>query len=299
MPTATPHVAFIGLGNMGHAMAQQLLQAGYPLTVYNRTAAKAADLGERGAVVAATPAAAVAEAAFVFTMVTDDAALRAVTTGKEGLLQNMPAKAVHISCSTVGPETTRELARAHYRQGSRLIAAPVFGQPEAARAAKLWVCTSGSVPAKQDLGPLLATFSQGVHDFGKDTGAANVVKLCGNFLLGAAIEAMSEAFGLAEKSGLSRQQVYDMLTSTLFNTPVYRSYGQVLATQDYKNLGSAPYVLRKDLDLVQTEAHELGVSMPFASIIRNHLAATVARPPGQHDWTSFAQRVAAGTGLVR
>lgn len=299
MTTPLPNVAFIGLGHMGHAMAAKLLAAGYPLTVYNRTAAKAEPLRTLGAKVAATPAEAVTEAAFVVTMVTDDAALRAVTTGTTGVLPSMPPGAVHISCSTVGPETTRELARAHYRQGSRLIAAPVFGQPEAATEARLWVCTSGSVPAKEKAEPLLKTFSQGIHDFGKDTGAANVVKLCGNFLLGAAIEAMAEAFDLAEKSGLDRQQVCQMLTSTVFDTPVYRGYGPVIATKNYQPLGRAPYILRKDLALVQTETKEIGVTMPFVNVILNHLATTVARTPTDTNWTSFARHISEEAGLVR
>jgi 3-hydroxyisobutyrate dehydrogenase-like beta-hydroxyacid dehydrogenase len=291
------NIAFLGLGNMGVAMATNLLKAGHQLTVYNRTASKAAALKELGATVAATPAEAVKDAAIVFSMVTDDAALQELCAGPDGLLSALPKGAVHASCSTVAPDTNRRLAEAHMRQGAHLVAAPVFGKPDAAAAAKLWLIMAGNDEAKQQLRPVLELLGQGsAQDFGTDPGATNTMKLCGNFMLGAAIEAMAEAFTLAQKSGLDRQQVYEFFTSTLFNLPIYKGYGKLVAERHYQPIGAAPAVIRKDLRLVLDEARTHTVPMPFANIIFDNLSTTVAKKE-EVDWAGFAERVAENAGL--
>lgn len=293
-------IAFIGLGRMGQAMATNLLLAGHDLTVYNRSSDKAEPMRARGAHVANTPADAVREAEVVFTMVSDDEVLRELTTGPDGLLETLPQDAVHVSCSTVAPATNRELAEAHKEHGSWLVAAPVFGRPIVAANAQLWVCLAGPNKAKSKLTALLPSFSQGSFDLGDDPGAANVLKLCGNFMLGAAIEAMAEAFTLAEKSGLDRLQVFDILTTTLFGSPAYRTYGRMVAEEDYKPAGAAPQLLEKDLRLTLAEARSHQVPMPVANIILDHLTATVTRhTSADEDWTSFARRISEGAGLHR
>jgi len=291
------NIAFLGLGNMGVAMATNLLEAGHQLTVYNRTASKAAPLEKLGATVVATPAEAVQDAAIVFSMVTDDAALEALCTGPDGLLPALPKGAVHASCSTVAPDTNRRLAEAHTEHGAHLVAAPVFGKPDAAASAKLWLIMAGDDEAKKTLRPVLEVLGQApAQDFGTDPGAANIVKLCGNFMLGAAIEAMAEAFTLAQKSGLDRQQVYEFFTSTLFNLPIYKNYGKLVAERHYQPVGAAPAIIRKDLRLVLDEARTQTVSMPFANIIFDQLSATVAKKE-EVDWAGFAERVAENAGL--
>jgi 3-hydroxyisobutyrate dehydrogenase-like beta-hydroxyacid dehydrogenase len=290
-------IAFLGLGSMGAAMAANLLKAGFPLTVYNRTAEKAESLRQQGATVAATPAEAVREANIVFTMVTDDRALEELTTGPDGILSALPQGAIHASCSTVAPDTTRRLAEAHQAHGSVLVASPVFGKPDVAAAGKLWVGASGPAEAQQRLAAAHAAIGQGTHSFGEDPGAANVAKLCGNFLLGTIIEGMAEALTLAEKSGLDRVGFYEMLTSTLFNNPIYKSYGKLIAEQHYQPVGAPPAIIRKDMNLVVQEAYKQAVPMPFANIIRDRLTATVALNEPDVDWASFAKRVSEDAGL--
>lgn len=293
-------IAFIGLGRMGQAMATNLLLAGHQLSVYNRSSDKSEPMRARGAHVADTPADAVREAEVVFTMLSDDEVLREVATGDEGFLEAMPRGAVHASCSTVAPATNRELAKLHEARDTQLVAAPVFGKPIVAANGQLWVCLSGEAEAKARLRPLLPAFSQGSFDLGPDAGAANVLKLCGNFMLGAAIEAMAEAFTLAEKSGLNRLEVFEILTTTLFNSSAYRSYGRMIAEEDYQPAGAAPYILQKDLNLTLAEARAHQVPMPVANIILDHLTATVARhDSADEDWTSFARRISEGAGLQR
>ena len=291
-------ISFLGLGSMGAAMATNLLKAGFPLTVYNRTAAKAEPLRQLGATVAASPAEAVRTADVVFTMVTDDHALAALTTGPAGMLSALPLGAIHASCSTVAPATNRQLAAAHRAHGSFLVASPVFGKPDVAAAGKLWVGSSGATPdVRQRLRPAQDAIGQGTHDFGDDPGAASVAKLCGNFLLGTVIEGLAEALTLAEKCGLDRVGFYEMLTSTLFNNPIYKSYGKLIAEQHYQPVGAPPAIIRKDMNLVVQEAYKNDMPMPFANIIRDRLTATVALGQPDVDWASFAQRVSDDAGL--
>ncbi|MDJ0365947.1 NAD(P)-dependent oxidoreductase [Hymenobacter sp. H14-R3] len=290
-------IAFLGLGSMGAAMAANLLKAGFPLTVYNRTAAKAEPLREQGAAVAATPAEAVRDATIVFTMLTDDQALEEITTGPDGILSALPEGAIHASCSTVAPDTNRRLAEAHAAHGSVLVASPVFGKPDVAALGKLWVGCSGPAEARERLQAALAAIGRGTHDFGDDPGAASVAKLCGNFLLGTVIEGMAEALTLAEKSGLDRVGFYNMLTTTLFDNPIYKGYGKLIAEQHYQPVGAPPAIIRKDMNLVVQEAYKQAVPMPFANIIRDRLTATVARAEPDVDWASFAQRVSEDAGL--
>lgn len=291
-------IAFIGLGSMGTAMAANLLKAGFPLTVYNRTAGKADLLHQQGATVACSVAEAVRAADIIFTMVTDDQALEDITTGSEGILSALSAGAIHASCSTVAPDTNRRLDAAHQAHNSALVASPVFGKPDVAAAGKLWVGSSGATTeVRQRLRPAQDAIGQGTHDFGDDPGAASVAKLCGNFLLGSVIEGMAEALTLAEKCGLDRVGFYEMLTSTLFNNPIYKSYGKLIAEQHYQPVGAPPAIIRKDMNLVVQEAYKNEVPMPLANLIRDRLTATVALNEPDVDWASFAQRVSEDAGL--
>src|SRR5512134_2765203 len=195
----TTAVGFVGLGNMGTAITRRLLAAGVAVSVYNRTAEKAEPLVEAGASVAATPADCVAADGVVMTMVADDRALDNVVFAEHGLLDRLGTGGLHVSLSTISPQTARRIAIAHAERGAEYLAAPVFGRPDAAAAGKLWVVISGPVAAKERVRPMLAAFSQGTFDFGDDLGAANTVKLAGNFMILSVMEAMAEAFAMVEK----------------------------------------------------------------------------------------------------
>ena len=293
------NISFLGLGSMGAAMAANLLKAGFSLTVYNRSADKAEPLRQQGARVAASAAEAARGADIVFTMVTDDQALETLTTGPEGILATLPQGAIHASCSTVAPDTNRRLAEAHRAHGSWLVASPVFGKPDVAATGQLWVGSSGATPeVRQRLLPAQAAIGKGTHDFGDDPGAASVAKLCGNFLLGTVIEGLAEALTLAEKCGLDRVGFFNMLTSTLFDNPIYKGYGKLIAEQHYQPVGAPPAIIRKDMNLVVQEAYKNEVPMPFANIIRDRLTATVALNRPDVDWASFAQRVSDEAGIT-
>lgn len=291
-------IGFIGLGGMGSVMAANVLAAGFGLRVYNRTAEKAQPLVEQGAAQADTPAGAVpAPGGIALTMLTNDAAVEEVTTGKDGLAGALGAGGIHVSLSTIAPDTARRLAEAHRAQGEWYVAAPVFGQPKAAAERLLWMATSGPEDAKARIRPLLDAMGQGVYDFGEDPGAANTVKLAGNFLFGAAIEAMGEAFTLAQQGGISRQAVYEMFSETLFACPVYKNYGQKIASEEYLPVGAKPSLIRKDMGLVLAEAQAAQVPMPLASLVYDRLTATVAKGRDDIDWSGFAREVSESAGL--
>ena len=289
-------VGFIGLGGMGLPMATNLSKAGFGLRVYNRTAEKARPLLEQGALVARTAAEAAAPGGIVVTMVSDDRALEEVTLGPGGLLDRLQ-DGVHLSMSTVAPRTARRLADLHRQRGSRYVASPVFGKPEVAAQAKLWIVTSGDASARARVRPLQEAMSRQVFEFGDEPGAANVIKLAGNFLLGAAIEAMAEAFTLAQKNGVPRRQTYEFFTQTLFDCFVYRGYGELIASEHYQPVGAPPSLIRKDYGLILAAAAEGLVPMPLAGLIHERLTATVAKGRNDADWAGFAREVSESAGL--
>lgn len=289
-------VGFIGLGGMGLAMAANLKKAGFGLRVYNRTAEKARPLLEQGAVLARSPADAVEPGGIVVSMVSDDAALEAVTLGAEGLLRRL-GDGIHLSMSTIAPRTARRLADVHRERGARYVASPVFGKPQVAAEAKLWVVSAGDAAARARVRPLQEAMGQRVFDFGDEPGAANAIKLAGNFLLGAAIEAMAEAFTLAQKHGVPRHDTYEFFTQTLFDCFVYRGYGELVASEHYQPVGARPSLIRKDYGLILEAAAEGLVPMPLAGLIHARLTARVAKGRDDADWSSLAREVSESAGL--
>ncbi|HEY2107516.1 MAG TPA: NAD(P)-dependent oxidoreductase, partial [Candidatus Binataceae bacterium] len=181
---------FIGLGSMGLPMAENLLAAGFTLRVFNRTASKAQPLVAKGAVLASRHGDAAAPGGIVLTMLADDAAVESIVMGEGGLAARLAPGGIHVSMSTIAPSTARRLAQFHAERGSIYVASPVFGRPDAAAARQLVICTSGPAAAKERVRPLQEIIGHAIYDYGEEPAAANVVKVAGNFLIAAAIEAM-------------------------------------------------------------------------------------------------------------
>lgn len=289
-------VGFIGLGLMGEPMAANLQKAGYKLRVYNRSPQKATRLVEQGATLCGAPAEVATAGGIVVTMVADDGALEDVAFGERGFGTAL-GNGLHISMSTVSPETTRRLARRHRDQGGQMLAAPVFGRPNAALAGKLFICQSGPAQAKQRAKPLFDAMGQGVYDFGEDEGAANVAKLAGNFMIGAAMEAMGEAYALAEKNGVDRKALSDFLTQTLFAAPTYVNYSGIIAAKHADWIGFQLKLGLKDFGLIRDTAERSGVPMPFANVVRDRLVSGMAKGRAEHDWSELAFGAAEDAGL--
>jgi 3-hydroxyisobutyrate dehydrogenase-like beta-hydroxyacid dehydrogenase len=292
-----PVIGFIGLGNMGHPMAANLLKAGYPVRVWNRTPGRAGDLAAQGATVVSRPEEAAESGALVISSLSNDRVLEEVVGANHKLLRRLGPGGIHISTSTVAPETSRRLAEGHKQFGVTYLAAPVLGRPDAAAAAKLWIFLSGSAEAKERAQPVLRALGQGVVDLGEDPGAANVVKLACNFLLASAIEAMAEAFALVEKNGVERRLVAELLGQTIFDCPAYRNYSRQIADQRYEPALFKLSLGLKDVSLALQTAASSMVPMPLASLLHDHLLAAVAKGRGDLDWTGLAGEVSEAAGL--
>ena len=290
-------IGFLGLGNMGAAIAANLKRASHEVTVWNRSADKARPLVELGATLAATPKAAAAHRDVVFTMLADDAALDSVMTGVNGLVAGLEPGALHVSMSTIAVATAERLAATHRAQGQGFLCAPVFGRPEAAAAAKLFVVAAGDPAYLRTAGPLLRVIGQRVFDVGTTPSAASLVKLCGNFMILSAVEAMGEAMALAAKGGVAKQQLLEVLTGSLFDSPVYRTYGAILAADRFRPAGFAAPLGLKDMRLVGQSAEALRVPMPLLSLLRDHLLQTIAQQGEDIDWSAIAHTVGKNAGL--
>jgi len=223
-------IGFVGLGQMGSGIAANLLKAGHELSVYNRSANKAEALVAQGATLAKTPAAA-AQGDVVFTMLADDSAVEAAVFGENGILGALKKGAIHASCTTISVKFSEKLTEAHAKSGQRYIAAPVFGRPDAAAAAKLFVVAAGEAQTLKEVAPLFDAIGQRTYVIGDKPSSANLVKLSGNFLLASVIESLGEAMALVSKGGIDRHVYLDLLTSSLFTAPVYKTYGTLIADQ--------------------------------------------------------------------
>jgi len=290
-------VGFIGLGHMGAGMAANLLNAGHEVTVYNRTRSKAEALVRRGAKEAATIADACRGDA-VFTMLANDNAVEAVVFGEHGILESLPAGAIHISSSTISVGLAERLAAAHAGVGQGFVAAPVFGRPELAAAGNLYVLAAGEQAAVQMTAPLFDAIGQKTFVVSETPKAAYLVKLSGNFLIGSVIEALGEAIAFVGKGGLDARQYVEILTSTLFGAPIYKTYGTLLADGEFEPAGFAAPLAQKDIRLVLAAAEDLRVPMPIAGLLRDRFLTLLAHGGDRLDWTAIGALAAKDAGLA-
>jgi 3-hydroxyisobutyrate dehydrogenase-like beta-hydroxyacid dehydrogenase len=290
-------IGVLGLGKMGSGIASNLLKAGHELVLWNRSAAKAEPLVALGARLAATPRETAAAAEVAITMLADDAALHSVTSGEHGLIAGLAPHALHISMSTIAVASADRLKQEHAARQQRFLSAPVFGRPEAAAAAKLFILAAGEEQDLQTAAPIFGAVSQRVFKLGTNPQSANLVKLCGNFVILAAVEAMGEAMTLAEKGGVPRAQLLEVLTGSLFDAPPYRNYGAMLAKKAFRPAGfSAPLGL-KDMRLAAQAADTLRVPMPLLGVLRDHLLQTIALEGEDIDWSGIGQAIDRNAGL--
>jgi 3-hydroxyisobutyrate dehydrogenase-like beta-hydroxyacid dehydrogenase len=291
-------VGFIGLGNMGSAMAASLLKAGHEVTVQNRTASKAQPLIDQDAKFARKIADA-CQGDAVITMLADDPAVEAVVFGEDGIVASLPRTAIHVSSSTISIALSDRMTSAHEKAGQRFVSAPVFGRPEAAAAAKLFVAAAGNAEALSACSPIFDAIGQKTFHFGEKPSLANLVKLSGNFLIVSVIESLSEAMALVAKGGLDQHQYLDFLTSTLFAAPVYKTYGGLIADKKFSPPGFVAPLGLKDVRLTLSAAESLRVPLPLASLVRDRFLTLLARGGESLDWSAISQIAAQDAGLVK
>jgi 3-hydroxyisobutyrate dehydrogenase-like beta-hydroxyacid dehydrogenase len=288
-------VGFIGLGHMGSAMALNLVKAGHEVTVYNRSPAKADPLVKLGARKATTVAEACGGEAII-TMLADDNAVSDTAWGNQRLLATLPKGAIHVSMSTISVALSKRLAEAHARAGQRYVAAPVFGRPEAAATAKLFVVPAGDPDAVAACQPLFDAIGQKTVPMGVEPSAANLIKLSGNFLIGALIESLGEAIALVGKGGVDRKAYVELLTATMFPAPAYKIYGSLIAENRFEPAAFAAPLGHKDIRLAMAAAAELGVPMPIASLLNDRFLRLLANGGEKLDWAAVGGLATADAG---
>ena len=290
-------IGFIGLGSMGSPIASNLIKAQHALTVYNRTQSRSEGLQPLGAKIAGNPSEAASNAGVLITMLADDRAVEEVVFTHGKAIEALPAGAVHVSMSTISVALSRRLEAAHREKGQHYAAATVFGRPDAAAAAKLFVIAAGPPSQIELCQPIFDAIGQKTFKVGENAPAANVVKLAGNFLITTVIEGLAEAFALIRKNGLDPNAFLEVLTGSLFTAPVYRTYGSIIASDKFEPAGFKLPLGFKDNRLLVAAAEESSVPMPMASLIHDRFLAALAQGLGEADWSAIARISYGNAGL--
>ncbi len=280
-------IGFIGLGNLGTPIAENLLMHRQPLYVYNRTAAKAQPFVEKGAVICTSVKELAAICDVVFSIVSDDAALRHITEGPDGIAANLKPGGIHVCMSTILPATATSLEAVHQQHNNHYITAPMMGRPEAARARKLNFLVSGNSAVLEQIKPLLTEAGgAGIWDFGAEVSAGAVAKLCSNFLMLSSVAAMAEGMNLARQSGIDANQWLQMLTNTLFSGPLHQSYAASLLKEGHQPAGFSLKLALKDANLIIQQSQEAHAAMPVGKQVQSLLQQGLAEGFGDYDVTS-------------
>lgn len=280
-------VGFIGLGAMGSAMASNLVAAGHHVVVWNRSDAAVHKLVSLGAKAASTPARA-AQGEVLHSMLANDQAVRDVFL-EGGLLDAMDPGTVHVNHATISVALARQLADEHAKRNLGYVSAPVFGRPDVAASGKLQMLVAGAPGMVDKARPLLEAMAAKLWPLGHQPERANVVKLAGNFMIVSAIESLAEASTLVRAHGVEAADFIELMTSTLFASPVYQIYGKAMAEQRFTPPGFALPLGLKDVMLAQEAAHAQQVPMPFAGVLRDTLLEALADGAQEMDLAALAK----------
>ncbi|WP_268797388.1 NAD(P)-dependent oxidoreductase [Pseudomonas huanghezhanensis] len=274
-------IGFVGLGNMGRAMASNLLKGGHQLVVWNRSPDPVQALVEQGAVAAADPAEAFG-AEVVFSMLADDKALREVLL-ESGLINGLKGPLIHINMATIAVDFADDLTVRHQEKGIHYIAAPVLGRPNFAASGELQILAAGPGDAIDTVQPLFDLIGRKTWRMGDKPSQANVMKLAVNFMLASAIESMAEASVLVGAYGLQSSQLIDLISNSVFPGPVYSGYGKMIAERSYEPAAFKASLGLKDVGLALAAAEREQVPMPLAELVRGNLLDATAHDEGHMD----------------
>jgi 3-hydroxyisobutyrate dehydrogenase-like beta-hydroxyacid dehydrogenase len=293
-------IGFIGLGHMGGAMAANLAASGCKITGYVREPGQAQPLKALG-VESTNDRSRLFACDFVISMVPDDVAAHEIVFGREqplleGLASGLKTGAIHVSMSTISPTTSSEIAAEHTRRGQGYVAAPVLGNPDAAKARELFIVTAGQSDQVERCRPIFDLLGQRTFVIGSDPASANLVKLAGNVMTATTLEVLGEVIALLRKRGVEPEKFLDVMTSTMFGSRVHRIYGAKIVQQRYAPGFAFPLAL-KDVRLALSEADAAGVPMPSVDVVHERLITGVARGHGKLDWSALALVSAEEAGL--
>ncbi|MCB0180469.1 MAG: NAD(P)-dependent oxidoreductase [Anaerolineae bacterium] len=277
-------IGFIGLGRMGHPMALNLIRAGYPVTVYNRTKDKTAPLAEAGASVAGSPGEAAQSSEVIITMLSDSAALQAVVLGPDGLLESLQPESVLIDMSTVDPKVSRQVAAAIREQGAHMLDAPVSGSTALAEAGTLSIMVGGDEAVHRRVRDVLLAMGSRTTHVGPN-GAAAAMKLAVNIVIGVTMQVLAESVVLAEQSGIARETAIEVLTNSAVASP----FVKYKAAQLLEPLGPAAFtttLMQKDFTLAMDMARDVGVPLPTTAAANEILTMARGLGWGDHDFAA-------------
>ena len=288
-------IGFIGLGRMGGAVAENLLKAGHSVTVWNRSPAPVQTLVGQGAVAAASPEAAMQGDA-VFSMLSNDAVMRAV--GLAGPLLDKAKKGlVHVNMATISPAFAHELQAAHKAAGLSYLSCPVFGRPDMAAAAALVIVAGGDAAAIAAMQPVFAAISARTVPVGEAAEKANLFKIAGNFMIASEMQATGEAFALLRKGGVDPAAFHDVMSGRLFTGAVFQNYGKMVLNHQYEPAGFALTLGLKDVNLARAAAEEMGMAMPTADLLKANYDQAVAWGWQDKDWSAIGEVPAKKAGV--
>ena len=290
-------VGFIGIGRMGSAIAGRVLEGGNELTIWNRTPEKTVELAGRGARVASSVAEACAGAEAVLTMLANDEVLLEVALGPGGIVESLAKSATHVVMGTHGVNAVRTLTDEHADAGQILVAAPVLGRPDLAAAGQLGIVAAGPADAVDRCRPLFEAIGPRTFEAGDRPVAATAIKLANNFVLGAAIETMAEAFALVRGYSVEPALLHEVLTEALFAAPAYKVYGTIMVDEDWDRVGFTTELALKDVDLTLAAAGQSHVPLPTANVLRDRLLSAIAHGDSHRDWAVLAREQARTSGL--
>lgn len=291
-------IGFIGLGRMGSAMAANLVAAGFPVVGFVRHPDQVALLASFG-IEAVTDRKAIFASDIVVTMVPDDAAIREIVFGDEGpgLAAGLAQGALHLSMSTISPKCADALAAEHARRGQAYVAAPVLGNPDAAKARQLFVLAAGAASDVERCQPLFDALGQRTFVIDFNPAQANFVKLAANAMSGATAEILGEIMALARKEGVAPAKLLSVFTQTMFGSRAHSLYGQKIAAQDYAEGGFVMPLGLKDIRLALAEADAAGVPMPTLAVVHDRLITGIDQGYGNLDWAALGLVAADAAGL--
>ncbi len=288
-------IAFLGLGNMGTPMALNLMRAGHEVTVFNRTAAKAATLVDAGARLALTAAEALGGAEVAITMLASDQALREALLD-DASIDALPRGAIHMGCSTISVALSKRLESEHARRGQGYVASPVLGRPNVAAEGKLLILAAGPGDELERCRPLMEALSRKIFVMGEQPWQATVTKIAANFMAASVVETLGEAFALVRKSGIDPHAFLEAM-NPLFGSPIYSGYGQIIADRQFQPPGFRLILGLKDVNLALEAGQDAAVPLPLGNVIRDHLLSAIAHGRENADWSALTEEIARNAGL--
>jgi 3-hydroxyisobutyrate dehydrogenase-like beta-hydroxyacid dehydrogenase len=299
-PSAPSGIGFVGLGRMGAAMAANLAVADYRVIAYVRRPDQTAKLAALG-LMPTTNIADLFDSEVVISMLPDDAAVRNVVLGREdlgvaGLASGLKRGAIHLSMSTISTSAASDLAKEHASHGQGYVAAPVFGNPDAAKARQLFIVAAGAQADVEWCRPLFDNLGQKAFVIGADPGHANLIKLLGNMMTATTLEMLGEVVAVARKRELDPKTFIDVMTRTMFGGRAHKIYGDKIIRQSYAAGFVLPLVL-KDVRLALAEAENAGAPMPSLDVVRDRLITGIARGYADLDWSALGLIAAEEAGL--